>query len=86
MIKNLIYNLAEKYILSYINDTLERNKDNVASVTSSIQTWNNRINALSKCLDSISKRFEDAHLTDEEIEQSVVEIKGLIDNIRTEVK
>ena len=76
--KTFVLWLAKKYIVSAVNDTLVKYKDNVLKVTSTITLWTERLEKISVQLTKINARVADGKITNEEIEESVSELEVLV--------
>ena len=78
MIKSLVISLAKKYIISAINDLLEKNKENVGYICEKINYWTTKLTLIIELLKKISSRCSDGKLEDEEVDKTVDEIETLI--------
>ena len=78
MIKSLVISLAKKYIISAINDLLEKNKENVGYICGKISYWTTKLTIIIELLKKISSRCSDGKLEDEEVDKTVDEIETLI--------
>ena len=78
MIKSLIISLAKKYIISSLNDLLEKNKSNVGKICEKINYWTTKLTIIIELLKRISSRCSDGKLEDEEVDQTVDEIEKII--------
>lgn len=78
MIKSLVISLAKKYIISAINDLLEKNKENVGYICEKINYWTTKLSLIIELLKKISSRCSDGNLDDKEVNQTVDEIEKLI--------
>ena len=78
MIKSLIISLAKKYIISSLNDLLEKNKSNVGKICEKISYWTTKLTLIIELLKKISNRCSDGNLNDEEVDQTVNEIEQII--------
>ena len=76
--KNFILWLAKKYVVSAVNDTLVKYKDNVLKITSKITLWTERLEKIILQLKKINARVADGKITKEEIEESVSELDVLV--------
>ena len=76
--KNFILWLAKKYVISAVNDTLVKYKDNVLKITSKITLWTERLEKIILQLKKINARVADGKITKEEIEESVSELDVLV--------
>ena len=78
MIKSLVISLAKKYIISAINDLLEKNKENVGYICEKINYWTTKLTLIIELLKRISSRCSDGNLDDTEVDQTVEEIEKII--------
>ena len=78
MIKSLVISLAKKYIISAINDLLEKNKENVGYICEKINYWTTKLSLIIELLKKISNRCSDGKLDDTEVDQTVNEIEKII--------
>ena len=78
MIKSLIISLAKKYIISSLNDLLEKNKSNVGYICEKINYWTTKLTVIIELLKKISNRCSDGKIEDEEVDQTVNEIENII--------
>ena len=76
--KNFVLWLAKKYVVSAVNDTLVKYKDNVLKITNKITLWTERLEKIILQLKKINARVADGKITKEEIEESVSELDVLI--------
>ena len=78
MLKSLVINLAKKYIISAINDLLDKNKENVGYICEKINYWTTKLTLIIELLKRISSRCSDGNLNDDEVDQTVNEIETII--------
>lgn len=78
MIKSLVISLAKKYIISSLNDLLEKNKENVGYICEKINYWTTKLSLIIELLKRISSRCSDGNLDDKEVDQTVDEIEKII--------
>ena len=78
MIKSLVISLAKKYIISAINDLLEKNKENVGYICEKINYWTTKLTIIIELLKKINARCSDGNLDNEEVDQTVEEIEQII--------
>ena len=78
MIKSLIISLAKKYIISAINDLLEKNKENVGYICEKINYWTTKLTLIIELLKRISNRCSDGKLDDTEVDKTFDELETLI--------
>lgn len=80
MFKSIIIKYAKKYIVSAINDLLNKNKDNIHTIVTTIGLWIQRLDKILQCLKNILTRVSDGQIDDKEIEDSKTEIETIISN------
>ena len=78
MIKSLVISLAKKYIISSLNDLLEKNKENVGFICEKINYWTTKLTVIIELLKRISSRCSDGNLDDTEVDKTVDEIEQII--------
>lgn len=78
MLKSLVINLAKKYIISAINDLLEKNKDNVEKICVKISYWIEKLSLIMEMLKKINARCSDGNLNDQEVDQTVNDLEKII--------
>lgn len=78
MLQSLVISLAKKYVISAINDILEKNKENVGKICEKINYWTTKLTIMIELLKKISSRCSDGKLEDEEVKQTVVELEKII--------
>lgn len=78
MLQSLVISLAKKYVISAINDILEKNKENVGKICEKINYWTTKLTIMIELLKKISSRCSDGKLEDEEVQQTVVELENII--------
>ena len=78
MIKSLVISLAKKYVISSLNDLLEKNKENVEKICEKINYWTTKLTIIIELLKKINSRCSDGKLEDEEVDKTVDEIETLI--------
>ena len=78
MIKSLVISLAKKYIISAINDLLEKNKSNVEKICVKINYWIEKLSLIIELLKKINARCSDGNLNDDEVDKTVDEIEQII--------
>ena len=78
MIKSLVISLTKKYIISAINDLLEKNEKNVGYICEKINYWTTKLTIIIELLKKISSRCSDGKLDDTEVDQTVNEIETII--------
>ena len=78
MIKSLVINLAKKYIISAINDLLEKNKENVGYICEKINYWTTKLTVIIELLKKINARCSDGNIDNEEVDKTVNEIEQIV--------
>lgn len=78
MIKSLVISLAKKYIISSLNDLLEKNKSNVEKICVKISYLIEKLSLLIELFKKINSRCSDGKLDDKEVDQTVDEIEKII--------
>ena len=78
MIKSLVISRTKKYIISAINDLLEKNKENVGYICEKINYWTTKLSLIIELLKRISSRCSDGNLDDDEVDKTVDEIEKII--------
>ena len=76
--KTLIIYFAKKYIISALNDVLEKYKDNVSVICEIISTWIRRLQIVVEELKMILARVSDGKIEDEEVLKSKEEVEAII--------
>ena len=76
--KTFVLWLAKKYVISAVNDTLVKYKDNVLKITNKITLWTERLEKIILQLKKINARVADGKITKEEIEESMSELDVLV--------
>ena len=71
--------LLKKFLLKQANKLLEDYKGNLNVAREKVGTWLARARVITAYLQSLSDKLEDSHLTDEELEAAVNELKPIID-------
>ena len=78
MLKSLVISLAKKYVISAINDLLEKNKENVGYICEKINYWTTKLSIMIELLKRISSRCSDGNLNDDEVDKTVDEIEKIV--------
>lgn len=78
MLQSLVISLAKKYVISAINDILDKNKENVGKICEKINYWTTKLTIMIELLKKISSRCSDGKLEDEEVKQTVIELEKII--------
>lgn len=76
--KSLIIYLGKKYVISGINDLLEKYKDNVTEIAGTLELWIKRLQIVIEELKTILSRVSDGKIEDEEVKDSVKEIEQIV--------
>ena len=72
--------LLKKFLLKQANQLLADYKGNLNFAREKVGTWLARATAITTYLQSLSKKLEDSHLTEEELEAAVNELKYIVEN------
>ena len=78
MLKSFVISLAKKYVISTINELLEKNKSNVGYICEKINYWTTKLTVIIELLKKISSRCSDGKLDDTEVDKTVEEIEQII--------
>lgn len=78
MLQSFVISLAKKYVISAINDILEKNKENVGKICEKINYWTTKLTIIIELLKKISARCSDGKLEDEEVYQTVADLENII--------
>ena len=78
MLQSFVISLAKKYVISAINDILDKNKENVGKICEKINYWTTKLTIMIELLKKISSRCSDGKLEDKEVQQTVVELEKII--------
>ena len=78
MLKSLVISLAKKYIISSLNDLLEKNKSNVGKICEKISYCIEKLSLIIELLKKINARCSDGNLNDQEVDQTVNEIEKIV--------
>ena len=78
MLQSLVIRLAKKYVISAINDILEKNKENVGKICEKISYWTTKLTIMVELLKKIAARCSDGKLDDDEVKQTVAELEQII--------
>ena len=78
--KSFIIYLGKKYIISSINDTLEKYNENVSEISGKLELWIKRLQIIIEELKTILSRISDGKIEDKEVKESVKEISDIIQN------
>ena len=76
--KSFIIYLGKKYIISAINDTLEKYKDNVSEMSGKLELWIKRLQIIIEELKNILSRISDCNIEDKEVKDSIKEVEKII--------
>ena len=76
--KSLIIYLGKKYVISGINDLLEKYKGNVTEISGTLELWIKRLQIVIEELKTILSRVSDGKIEDEEVKDSVKEIEKIV--------
>ena len=78
MLQSFVISLAKKYVISAINDILDKNKENVGKICEKINYWTTKLTIMIELLKKISSRCSDGKIEDDEVQQTVVELENII--------
>ena len=78
MLQSLVISLAKKYVISAINDVLDKNKENVGKICEKINYWTTKLTIIIELFKKINERCSDGKLEDEEVDKTVVELENII--------
>ena len=78
MIKSFVISLAKKYVISAINDLLEKNKSNVGYVCQKINYWIEKLTLIIDLFKKINARCSDGNINSNEVDQTFDELETLI--------
>lgn len=78
MLKSFVISLAKKYIISSLNDLLDKNKENVGKICEKINYWTTKLTLIIELLKKISNRCSDGNIDNEEVDQTVNEIETIV--------
>ena len=78
MLQSLVIRLAKKYVISAINDILEKNKENVGKICEKISYLTTKLTIIIELLKKISARCSDGKLEDDEVQQTVADLEKII--------
>ena len=78
MLQSLVISLAKKYVISAINDILDKNKENVGKICEKINYWTTKLTIMIESLKKISSRCSDGKVDGAEVQQTVVELENII--------
>ena len=78
MIKSLVILLAKKYIISSLNDLLDKNKENVGYICKKINYLTTKLTLIIELLKKISSRCSDGNLDNTEVDQTVNDLEKIV--------
>ena len=78
MLQSFVISLAKKYVISAINDILEKNKENVGKICEKINYWTTKLTIIIELLKKISSRCSDGKIDDDEVQQTVADLENII--------
>ena len=78
MLKSLVISLAKKYVISAINDLLEKNKENVGYICEKINYWTTKLSIIIELLKKSNARCSDGNLNDDEVDQTANDLEKII--------
>lgn len=78
MLQSFVISLAKKYVISAINDVLDKNKENVGKICEKINYWTTKLTIMIELLKKISARCSDGKIDDDEVQQTVADLEKII--------
>lgn len=69
----------KSFITKKLNKLLDEYKDKVQESKKSVDLWLSRAEQITKCLKSLSEKLDDNKIDDKEIEETVSQIKALVE-------
>lgn len=78
--KSLIIYIAKKYLISALNDLLEKYKDNVSVICETLEFWIKRLQIIIEEMKKILARVSDGKIENDEVKESQEEIADIIRN------
>lgn len=78
--KTLIIYLAKKYLISALNDLLEKYKDNVSVICETLEFWIKRLQIIIEEMKKILARVSDGKIENDEVKSCQDEIADIIRN------
>lgn len=76
--KRIIIYLGKKYLISAINDLLEKYKNNVSVICETLEFWIERLQVIIEEMKKILARVSDGKIEDDEVKSCQDEIAGII--------
>lgn len=76
--KTIILFFAKRYIVSALNDLMQKYNGNVTKTSEVIGIWIERLQAIVGQLKRINERISDGKVEDQEIDDSISEIEALV--------
>ena len=70
--------LIKKFVVGKLNKLLEKNKENVEKIRSTLLVWISRIEKILGCLKSLLAKLEDNKIDSDEVRQTTDDIKKLV--------
>ena len=69
----------KSFITKKLNKLLDEYKDKVQESKKSVDLWLSRAEQITNCLKSLSEKLDDNKIDDKEIEETVSQIKALVE-------
>lgn len=81
MINRLIKMFAKKWAKDALNEVLKDKEKDMQKVISTTKVWTTRLEKILAALQSLLQKLDDNQITDEEIDQSISEVRKLIEEM-----
>ncbi len=81
MINRLIKMFAKKWAKDTLNEVLKDKEKDMQKVISTTKVWTTRLEKILAALQSLLQKLDDNKITDEEIDQSISEVRKLIEEM-----
>lgn len=81
MINRLIKMFAKKWAKDALNEVLKDKEKDMQKVITTTKVWTTRLEKILAALQSLLQKLDDNKITDEEIDQSISEIRKLIEEM-----
>lgn len=81
MINRLIKMFAKKWAKDTLNEVLKDKEKDMQKVISTTKVWTTRLEKILAALQSLLQKLDDNQITDEEIDQSISEVRKLIEEM-----
>lgn len=76
--KTLILYFAKRYIIGSINDFLKSHKNDVESISKTVDVWTLRLEKIIEQLKRINTRISDGQIETSELSDSIKEVEELV--------